>query len=1185
MANAAKDPAVRDQDPIEHPLRGLLVTQFFGSFNDNAWKQIVALLAITSAASDQAAQGGAALAQVALIAPLMLVSMPAGVLADRVSKRAVILATKWFELALLLVGSIVLYLQPAGGRPSLAILMLLGIQAALFSPAKYGILPELLPYERLSAGNGLLELWSNLAIIMGTVAGGVLLWIAGDHAWMAGMVLVALSIIGLIASMSVPRVPAARAGGGLGETVTLAWSAIRGDRILRLAILGQIFIWTVASVFPAPILAYSKRTLVLADWQAGLPLAALGLGIGAGSVLAAKLSGVRVEYGLIPVGALGLSVTTLVFALLGPGLVVTFGLMGVVGLFTGLVFVPLNTLIQWHAPADRRGAVIAFANTLVFGGMLGGSVLALALAGAGITARGTCLGIALTLFAFFLWTSWHFPDRFLRCLVLMITATFYRIKVVGESNVPREGGALLTPNHASFADSLILIASIDRPVRFLVYDDYFRLPILSLLMRAMGTIPISSSGGPKPILQAFREAGRVLDEGHLVCLFPEGQITRTGMLLPFQRGMRRILKGRNSPIIPIHLDRVSASVFSPTHARLMPDRIPLPITVSFGPPMPSDTPLYRVRQVISDLNQEAWAYRKPDRRPLHHAFLRTWRWHPFRLALADARQPRVSGLGAIAGAIALARSLRPRWEGQSHVGLLLPASVAATLVNIAASIGGRISVNLNFTAGRPGMESAARRAGLRTVVTSRAFLKQAKIELPGGVEPIWIEDVVAASGTVSRLAAVALAVLAPVRLLERIAGATHRPTMDDTVTVIFTSGSTGEPKGVVLSHFNIDSNIEAILQVFRVQRGDRLLGILPLFHSFGYISLWLAANHGIGTIAHSSPLDTAIIGGLVNRYKATILLATPTFLQLYMHRCEPSQFGSLRVVLAGAEKMPDRLAESFEERFGIRPLEGYGVTECSPVIAVSTLDYRAPGYYQPGSRRGYIGQALPGISVRVVQPETFQWLEPGQEGMLLVKGPNVMQGYLGRDSLTASVLRDGWYITGDIALLDDDGFLKVVGRVSRFSKIGGEMVPHGRVEEALNQAVGAESPVFAVTAVTDAREEEQLAVLHTLDEKQVNEALARVSSSGLPNLFLPRRDHFIKVDAIPILGTGKPDLQAIKRTAEEALKHPRRDGDGKVTPGPPAVIHADSSSGSPGPRDPLGMDCSTAVEDSRRTSP
>ena len=358
------------------------------------------------------------------------------------------------------------------------------------------------------------------------------------------------------------------------------------------------------------------------------------------------------------------------------------------------------------------------------------------------------------------------------------------------------------------------------------------------------------------ILQAFREAGKALDAGELVCLFPEGQLTRTGVMTPFQRGLERIVKGRTTPIIPLHLDRLSNSIFAPASHRRIPKQVPYPVTISIGKPLPADVPLYQIRQSIRELDTEAWTYRKADRRPLHHGFIRQARKHPLRLAFADLLTPNVSYIKALAGAIAIARALRVRWENQSNVGVLLPASVGGALVNLAAALAGKAVVNLNFTTGQAGMDSAASQAGLETVITSRAFLEKGKLEPPTGAELIYLEDVMTAIPRKDRSSALALAVLAPVRVLERLAGSVTEPTVDDTATIVFSSGSTGEPKGVVLSHFNIDSNVEAIAQVYRVLSTDRLIGILPLFHSFGYTMFWFAANTGMGTACHSLARST-----------------------------------------------------------------------------------------------------------------------------------------------------------------------------------------------------------------------------------------------------------------------------------------------------------------------------------------
>jgi acyl-[acyl-carrier-protein]-phospholipid O-acyltransferase/long-chain-fatty-acid--[acyl-carrier-protein] ligase len=348
----------------------------------------------------------------------------------------------------------------------------------------------------------------------------------------------------------------------------------------------------------------------------------------------------------------------------------------------------------------------------------------------------------------------------------------------------------------------------------------------------------------------------------------------------------------------------------------------------------------------------------------------------------------------------------------------------------------------------------------------------------------------------------------------------------------------------MLSHYNVASNIEQVGQVFALDSEDRMLGILPFFHSFGFMgTLWLPMKLGLGVVYHPSPLDARVIGGLVGKYAVTFLLATPTFLQAYMRRCSPEDFGSLQFVLAGAEKLPERVALGFEDVFGIRPLEGYGCTECSPVVAVNTRDYRAPGFRQVGAKRGRIGHPLPGVSVRIVDPDSGQPLGINQPGLLWVSGPNIMLGYLGRPEKTAEVLRDGWYNTGDIATVDEDGFLRVTDRLSRFSKIGGEMVPHLMIEEKLQELAGAVEQAFAVTSVPDEKKGERLAVLHTLPEDQLQEVLAKLAESDLPALWRPRPQQFFRVETLPYLGTGKLDLRRVREVALASAGTPEPSAD------------------------------------------
>jgi len=381
----------------KNPLRGLLVAQFFGAFNDNALKVFVALLAMRNltvapgtAAYEAASQAEATKAFVALTLPLMLASLPAAYIADRFSKRSVIIGMKFIEILLMASVGYNLYLHPADRLLPFAILAFMGAQSALFSPAKFGLLPEVLPHNKLSEGNGLLQMWTMLAIIAGTAVAGPLSDAFGaSRPWVVGVVFAVLAVAGFFAALTVPKVPPARAKGDRGGTFRDAFAAIREDRVLRLAILGAAYLWAIASLLGQDILVYSKATLGLSDTLSGLPLAVLGVGIAIGSVLAARLSAGKVEYGLIPAGAVGMTLVTLALGLFGPGVVGTNILMLLLGTFGGLILVPIHAVMQWRAPAARRGAVIAVANILVYAGILVGSLSAYGMSLLGVPPRGS----------------------------------------------------------------------------------------------------------------------------------------------------------------------------------------------------------------------------------------------------------------------------------------------------------------------------------------------------------------------------------------------------------------------------------------------------------------------------------------------------------------------------------------------------------------------------------------------------------------------------------------------------------------------------------------------------------------------------------------------------------------------------------------------------------------------------
>jgi acyl-[acyl-carrier-protein]-phospholipid O-acyltransferase/long-chain-fatty-acid--[acyl-carrier-protein] ligase len=598
--------------------------------------------------------------------------------------------------------------------------------------------------------------------------------------------------------------------------------------------------------------------------------------------------------------------------------------------------------------------------------------------------------------------------------------------------------------------------------------------------------------------------------------------------------MERIMKGVDAPIVPVNLDGVWGSIFSFERGRFlwkMPRSIPYPVTVSFGKPMPATSTPFEVREAVQQLQTDAYRYHKKRMHTLPRSFVRTAHGSPFRFAMGDKRRARMSWGMALLSAILLARRLRSTWAGQEMVGILLPPSAPGALVNFAAVLSGKIPVNLNYTSSNETLESCAQQCKLETVITTKLVLERIPLKVPA--KTVLLEEAAAAPRLGEKIVALLLWFL-PGYWLERILSHARPKTLDDLATVIFSSGSTGEPKGVMLTHYNIGSNIEQMGQTFMLEHKDVLLGVLPFFHSFGFtVTLWLPAVLGCGVAYHPSPLDLTAVSELVRDYRVTFLLATPTFLQAYLRRCSPEDFGSLQFVVVGAEKLPERLALAFEDRFGIRPLEGYGATECSPVIAVNTRDFRAPGFRQVGAKRGHIGHPLPGISVRIVDPETSERLPVGTAGLLLVRGPNVMKGYLGKPEKTAEVLQDGWYVTGDIAAEDEDGFLTITDRLSRFSKIGGEMVPHIKIEEKLQELAGATEQKFVVTGVPDGKKGERLVVLHTLSPDELKPLLDRMPETGLPNLWTPRPNQFFHVDELPHLGSGKLDLRRVHEMAAD----------------------------------------------------
>jgi acyl-[acyl-carrier-protein]-phospholipid O-acyltransferase/long-chain-fatty-acid--[acyl-carrier-protein] ligase len=735
---------------------------------------------------------------------------------------------------------------------------------------------------------------------------------------------------------------------------------------------------------------------------------------------------------------------------------------------------------------------------------------------------------------------------FIRFPLVILRNTFYRLRVHGLENLPPTGPALLVCNHVSHIDALLLLAAQTRRIRFIVWAPYLRRPVMNWLLRLANVIPIDSSSGPRAILQSLRAASDALASGEVVCIFAEGGITRTGFLLPFHRGFEQIVKRCPAPVIPVCLDNVWGSIFSFEGGRFfwkLPHRIPYPVSIAFGQPLPATATPVEVRQAIQKLSADCAVRRADQRWPVHRQFVRTAVRHPFRACFIDPNSPipkKVFRYGEVlVMAKIMVRRLRPLLGDERMVGVWLPPSAGAGIINITLALLGKVAVNLNYTSSPESLRSAIRQCGVRHILTSQRFLDKMALDPGPDAELVPLEQYRKTIGRWERIRSFLSVLLLPRLVQERwlLGLGGHRT--EDLATVIFSSGSTGDPKGVMLTHGNIAANAESMIQAINLRPRDRLLGVLPFFHSFGYsVTLWGPLQVGASVVYHVDPRAAKEIGDLCRQYRCTIFLTTPTFLRFCLRRCDPEDFKTLRLLVCGAEKMPPTLAEEFKARFDVQPLEGYGCTELSPVASTNVPNWERAGVRQVGNKPGTIGQPLPGVAARIVNPETLEPLPPGQEGLLLVYGANVMAGYLGRPELTKEVIRNGWYVTGDIARYDEDGFLTITDRLTRFSKIGGEMVPHQKIEDELHEIARTTERTFVVTAVPDEGKGERLVVLHVplhngLDARGLWQQL---SGKGLPNLWVPRERDFFQVSELPVLGSGKLDLKRVKELALERTR-------------------------------------------------
>ncbi len=1146
----------------ERSFLGHLLACAAGAGIDNVVRQVVnvalALAAIkTLGQGPAAATAGEDWAQWAVmlfILPFILLAPTAGSLGDRLPKHRIV---RWARLVDLPVCALAVWgFAVHDVTIMLGAVCLLGVTSAFFAPVKLAIIPELVPPERLAQANAQLN-----AVTVAAILGGAGLAAATDPAvatWIARTTESTLSAhtiatlilaglctlvcgIGIIGAFLIPRLPAQdpqapiagpwalrRQIGSLGSAPGL-WAP-------ALSLAGFWALGTVASV---GLVAVAQKVYLLD--MAGISLLLLMLvgGVAVGSLAAPRVMAKPYPAGLPVAGALLAGLGFLAAGWLAwhhlhvplalrPEGWLTFGLLlSVTGIGAGLWEVPLVVLMQERAPAARRNLILSGTSALTCVGVLlaGAAMLGLGALGWDNSRKFMAVGGLVATLA--LVAGIHYRTQMVGWLLISTVRRIFTLRVTDAHHVPATGGCLVICNHQSYADGFILAASLPRRCRALVYGRYWKWPVVGGLLRAGNCISVMGDGPRAALVGAIDAAVAAAQAGDCVLIFPEGKLSRSGSIDSFKAGMERIAKRAGVPVIPAHLDGVygtwMARMPKALRGRGWLPRLGRPVTVRFGTALPAGTTAAEARQEVLRLgNLQACARAAVDHRSLDAAFLGIARRQPLAMAVQDQ-----------GGALpywklgAVARALIPRMglpADEPRVGVMLPPGRAGAVVNLALAMAGRTAVNLNHTTGPVQVERMCTIAGVRTVISSKLYLRRiGEPVLPGRV--LHAEDLLPGLSTLTVLGHALRHLLLPIRWQQG-------SSPDAVAAVVFSSGSTGDPKGVELTHRQILANCTAVAEGLRVIGGqDVLLNPLPLFHSFGLVpGTWLGLTQGISTANHPDPNDAKAIGDLFQAAKATFLISTPTFVRGYLRRIEPAQFASMRFAVVGAERCPAELRAQFRERYGADLLEGYGCTELGPVVSISLPTVEHGGEKEVRQRDGSVGRPLPGIMVRAIDPETRADLPPGSDGLLVVLSSARMRGYLGRDDLTTKALIGEGYSTGDIGKVDADGFVFITGRLARFAKIAGEMVPLDSVEAALQLAAG-EDTELAVAAVPDPARGERLVVMHTGPAAEWNDVIERCTA--LPALWRPKASSFIAVADIPKLGTGKRDLAALKRLACE----------------------------------------------------
>ncbi len=1090
-----------------------------------------------------------------ILLPFILLFSPSGFLSDKYPKVQIIRVASAF--AVLITSFILLSYIMGWFWVAFGLTFVLAAQSAIYSPAKYGLIKEMVGKENLTPANSVVQAVTIVAILTGGIVysyffEGFLTDEEGSSQilqtiYPLGFALILASLVEFLFAMKLPLKNKNVKSMEFHFSKYKNFTYLKGNmkllhksKTVWLSIIGLSIFWGVSQLVVAIFGAYLKENLDIDNTIVINGLLALsGVGMVVGSLLVSRFSKRFIEVGLIPFGSLGIAISLYliphVTSLATIGLIFFF-----YGVFAGLLIVPLNTIIQLLTPQRMMGKVLAGNNFIQYISMFSFLVLTTIFAYMGLDSSSLFIVASIIAFIGFLYTLKHLAHQLAQFVVRLGFSLFYDIEVKGLENLKAQKGVLLLGNHVSFLDWAFLQIATPRPIRFVIDRHYYELWYFKPIFKFFKTIPISTRGGKN----ALKAVGEALSNGDMVALFPEGHLTRNGHIGKFQKGFElAVAEVEGAVIVPFYLRGLWEGKFSNAHEKIKNKKL-RDVSVTFGTPMPIDSRATEVKEQVIKLSVASWKSYIERLDTLPQTWIREAKEVGNKLSIADSTGVELSGYKFITAVLLMRSKFKKLLGDAQNIGLIVPTAAGGSIANMATLTLGKTVVNLNYSSGTESLKYAIELANIKQIISSKQFMTKLKAkgfdltEALEGVEVLYLEEIKTTISKAEQLFTFLQAKFLPTALLRLLY--IKSVSNASVAAILYSSGSEGTPKGIELTHQNILGNIKQFINVINPTDKDVMLGTLPIFHSFGLtVTTFAPLIEGIPVICHPDPTDGLGIAKLSHKYKATFLFATATFFRLYARnrKIHPKMFENLRMVIAGAEKLPKEITQLFKERFGKEIWEGYGATETSPAASCNIHDAIVPDTYhvQVGAKAGTIGLPLPGTAVMIVDPESYEPLATGEDGMILIGGVQVMKGYLKNDEKTDEVIKeiDGirWYISGDKGHLDEDGFLTIVDRYSRFAKIGGEMVSLGLVEQEIRKCIDEESQI-AITAIPDEKKGERV-VLLLEGEQDLEELKEKIKALEMNPLFVP--SNYFKVDEVPKLGTGKADFKGAKKMALELL--------------------------------------------------